>query len=148
MAFARGAARYVPAQATLSTYLYGIARNLVRQHDKRRRARHEVDLDALEPRDACVTGPDPVDQMAREQRLAALRQAILRLPQHYREVIVLCELHALSYEETAVIIGCPVGTVRSRLSRARRVLSERCRTAPEGPATAGHWSRAFSGVPR
>jgi hypothetical protein len=46
---------------------------------------------------------------------------------HYREAIVLCELNGLSYEEAARVAGCPVGTIRSRLSRARQMLVERCR---------------------
>ena len=49
---------------------------------------------------------------------------IVALPLHHREVIVLCELHELSYEQAANVLGCPVGTVRSRLNRARRALLE------------------------
>jgi hypothetical protein len=40
---------------------------------------------------------------------------------------VLCELHSLSYEEAAAIVRCPIGTIRSRLNRARQMLVERCR---------------------
>jgi len=147
MALARGGSRYVPAQGSLSTYLYGVARNIVRQHERRRRARQEVDLEALEA-DRAAAVPDPVDQLARERSRAALRQAILRLPSHYREVIVLCELHALSYDETALVIGCPIGTVRSRLNRARRLLSDRCRASLRESGAASHWSRVLSGVSR
>ena len=57
-----------------------------------------------------------------------LRLAILRLPVHYREVVVLCELNGLSYEDAANIAGCPIGTIRSRLSRAREMLIARCKT--------------------
>ena len=149
MALARSGGGYAPAQGALSTYLYGIARNLVRQREKRRRARREVDLAALDTREAPVVAPvDPVDQLARHERVAALRRAILRLPAHYREVIVLCDLHALSYDETAAIVGRPVGTIRSRLSRARRLLSNRCRALLDGPAPDGRWTRALSGAPR
>jgi RNA polymerase sigma-70 factor, ECF subfamily len=147
MALARGGSRYVPAQGALGTYLYGVARNIVRQHEKRRRARQEVDLEAIGPQEA-ATAPDPVDQLTRQRSIAALRRAILRLPPHYREVIVLCELHALSYDETAIVIGCPVGTVRSRLNRARRLLSDRCRASLEESGPAGHWPRVLSGVSR
>jgi DNA-directed RNA polymerase specialized sigma24 family protein len=66
--------------------------------------------------------------MTQAQMTRHLRLAILRLPVHYREAVVLCELNGLSYEEAAAVIGCPIGTVRSRLSRARRMLIERCRT--------------------
>ncbi len=54
-----------------------------------------------------------------------VRRAVLRLPEPYREAVVLCELQELSYEEAARAMDCPVGTVRSRLSRARQMLAER-----------------------
>ena len=129
VALARSAGRFNPAVASLSTYLYGIARNLVLQRYKRSRARLEINIDAVAPEDeaAFATSGDPADALARAQATRQLRLAILRLPVHYREVVVLCELNGLSYEEAANIAGCPVGTVRSRLSRARQMLIERCR---------------------
>jgi RNA polymerase sigma-70 factor (ECF subfamily) len=130
VALARGASRFNPAVASLSTYLYGIARNLVLQRHKRSRGRAEVNIDAVagEEEAAFATSADPADSMARVEAARQLRRAILALPVHYREVVVLCELNALSYEEAAAIAGCPVGTVRSRLSRARQMLIARCRT--------------------
>ena len=59
--------------------------------------------------------------------LAALYSSAPREPRHYREVIVLCELNSLPYHEAAQVIGCRVGTIRSRLNRARTLLIERCR---------------------
>ncbi|HYY42080.1 MAG TPA: sigma factor-like helix-turn-helix DNA-binding protein, partial [Pyrinomonadaceae bacterium] len=56
------------------------------------------------------------------------------LPAHYREVIVLCELHELSYAEAAEVMACAVGTVRSRLARARALLCERLRALRPAPA--------------
>ena len=47
---------------------------------------------------------------------------MLALPAHYREVVVLCELHEMSYAEAAGVLGCAVGTVRSRLHRGRAML--------------------------
>ena len=76
---------------------------------------------------ALAVSNDPVGELSRARLILSLRQAILGLPVHYREVIVLCELNSLSYGEAAAIIGCPIGTVRSRLSRAREMLIERCR---------------------
>lgn len=129
VALTKGAGRFNPAVASLSTYLYGIARNLVLQRYKRSRARVEVNIDGLTGGDeaAFATSSDPTDGIARAQATRQLRRAILRLPVHYREVVVLCELNGLSYEDAAAIAGCPVGTVRSRLSRARLMLIERCR---------------------
>jgi RNA polymerase sigma factor (sigma-70 family) len=129
IALAQTAARYDPSRGSLSTYLYGIARNLVCQRHRRNRSRMEVDVDAIdhEGSPALAVSNDPVDELSRARLILSLRRAILRLPVHYREAIVLCELNSLSYEEAAAIIGCPVGTVRSRLSRARQMLIDRCR---------------------
>ncbi len=127
LALARRSGDYDPEAGALTTYLYGIARHLVLQRDRRRRVRGETDLDTAAADDLVVRPTDPVDGLARAARLSALRRAILHLPPHHREVIVLCELNGVSYEDAAVIIGCPVGTVRSRLSRGRRQLADRCR---------------------
>ncbi len=129
VALTRNAGRFNPSVASLSTYLYGIARNLVLQRYKRSRTRNEVNIDAI-GRDedaALAVAADPADALTQAQMTRQLRMAILRLPLHYREVVVLCELNGLSYEEAASVAGCPVGTVRSRLSRARQMLIERCR---------------------
>ena len=58
-----------------------------------------------------------------------VRKAIDTLPENYREVVVLCELEEMSYDEAAAALECPVGTVRSRLHRARSILSEKLRDA-------------------
>jgi RNA polymerase sigma-70 factor, ECF subfamily len=78
---------------------------------------------------------DPVARLSLERDLDQLRRAILTLPARYREVVVLCELHEMNYEDAAEILGAAVGTVRSRLHRARALLAEkmRPRQAP-GPA--------------
>jgi RNA polymerase sigma-70 factor, ECF subfamily len=131
LALARSAPRYQSALGSLSTYLYGIARNLVLQRHKRNRLRVEVDLADLTDGEslALATCSDPIGDLSRAQAIRQLRVEILRLPVHYREVVVLCELNGRSYEETAAIVRCPVGTVRSRLNRARALLAERCRAA-------------------
>ena len=89
--------------ASLSTYLYGIARNLVLQRYKRSRARNEINIDTIGREDdaALAIATDPAEAISRAQMTRQLRLAILRLPVHYREVVVLCELNGLSYEEAA-----------------------------------------------
>ena len=57
-----------------------------------------------------------------DQRVERLHAAIARLPVEYREALVLFELQELSYAETAAVLDCPVGTVRSRLHRGRALL--------------------------
>lgn len=125
LALARGAARYDARRSSLATYLYGITRNLVMQRRRRSRSGVEVDVHSVEDDRALVASPDPVEDLARAQQVRELRAAILRLPIHYREVIVLCELNGLSYDEAAAVVGCPIGTIRSRLNRARDMLSKR-----------------------
>ena len=66
----------------------------------------------------------PRNELSNGVDVALLRKAITRLPLKYREAIVLCDLEGKSYEEAAVVLECPVGTVRSRLHRARRLLTE------------------------
>jgi len=129
VALTRAAGRFNPSVASLSTYLYGIARNLVLQRYKRNRSRLEVNIDAIAAEDSAelATSSDPADSISRDEMTRQLRRAILRLPVHYREVVVLCELNGLSYEEAATVAGCPIGTVRSRLNRARQMLIARCR---------------------
>ena len=128
VALAETGHRFDPARASLTTYLYGIARHLILRRHRRARGRTEIDIDALSAEDAeaLSTATDPIEALSRAQLLEHVRTAIVKLPVHYREVLVLCELHGLSYEDAAAIAKCPVGTIRSRLSRARQILLERC----------------------
>ncbi len=72
------------------------------------------------PPDGIVLDGD--ERLLTDQRIERLHAAIARLPVEYREALVLCELQELSYAETAAVLGCPVGTVRSRLHRGRALL--------------------------
>ena len=117
----RDGARYNPRRASLAAYLYGIARNLVLRCLERRKP---ADLDAA----GAVRSPsDPAGELERDENIRAVREAVLALPAHYREVAVLCDLHEMAYEEAATALGCAVGTVRSRLHRARGLLAEKLR---------------------
>jgi RNA polymerase sigma-70 factor (ECF subfamily) len=129
IALARNASRFDPSIGSLTTYLYGVARNLILQRHKRDRAHLEVDIESIHgtTSKALAVDADPSDGLSRSQLSRQLRLAILKLPVHYREAVVLCELNGLSYEEAAGVAGCPVGTIRSRLSRARQMLIGRCR---------------------
>jgi RNA polymerase sigma-70 factor (ECF subfamily) len=68
----------------------------------------------------------PLD-IVRNEEIDRVRQAVLSLPPNYREAVVLCDLHELSYEEAAKVLECAVGTVRSRLHRGRGLLVEKLR---------------------
>ena len=65
--------------------------------------------------------------LAQNERIETLRKAVLALPPAYREVVVLCDLHERDYAEAASALGCAIGTVRSRLHRARALLAEKMR---------------------
>ncbi len=67
--------------------------------------------------------PDPEADVIRRADAAAIEAALARLAQPYREVLVLHEINDLSYKEIAVMMSIPIGTVMSRLSRARRQLA-------------------------
>ena len=75
-----------------------------------------------------------LDGLSKEQELAALQIAILSLPPNYREVVVLCDLEELPYAQAAQHLGCAVGTVRSRLHRARAFLGAKLRKQESCPA--------------
>ena len=67
--------------------------------------------------------PDPEAQLIQQQTVDEVRRALEALPADFREVLVLRELEGLSYKEIAAIVGIPLGTVMSRLARARERLA-------------------------
>ena len=73
------------------------------------------------------TAPQAHYEFESLETVGRVRQAIATLPENYREVVVLCELEEMSYEEAAAALDCPLGTVRSRLHRARALLLEKLR---------------------
>lgn len=102
-------------------WLYGIATNVVRGQWRSRR-RHAAALSRIRGRDA--TAPSAADVYEREQEMRALLGRVARLPRREQDVLALCVWSELSYEQAAVALGVPIGTVRSRLSRARARLRE------------------------
>lgn len=129
----RDPSRYDPARGSLSAYLYGIARNHVLR--RLRRERNYVPLAEAEEEDGAVTdrgliaADDPLGDLTRNEKIEALRRAVLALPEHYREVVALCDLNEMSYAEVADALNCSVGTIRSRLHRGRALLADKMRTA-------------------
>jgi RNA polymerase sigma-70 factor, ECF subfamily len=122
MALMNGSSGFDPEQGPLAPYLFGIARNQVRRGLSRERgSAGEPDEAAAPPAD------DPQARLLALEDVRAVRQAVVSLPEHYREAIVLCDLEQLSYEDAAEALGCPVGTVRSRLHRGREMLGDRLR---------------------
>lgn len=111
--------------AKFYTWLYRIAMNLALSH--RRRRRPTDSLDAAKEN----VGEEPVAQqpaaaqdLIEQERAELLQQALLKLHDEHRQILVLRELEACSYESISTILELPVGTVRSRLFRARIQLKE------------------------
>jgi len=126
LALLRGGAKYNAARGSLEQFLFGVARKQVLRYiEKGRRQENEEDLTALRSDD------DVLGDLTRKETVELLRKAVLSLPARYREVVVLCEMQEMDYVEAAAVMGCAVGTVRSRLSRARALLAEKLR-APKG----------------
>ena len=69
--------------------------------------------------------PSVPEEFASRETVRIVRDAVGELPENYREAIVLCDLEEMTYEEAAQIVGCPVGTIRSRLHRGRAILLEK-----------------------
>jgi RNA polymerase sigma-70 factor, ECF subfamily len=126
LALLRDGCGYDAARGTLSGYLFGIARKLLLRHLDRGRVNVPLETDgedAVLPELAVVQ--DPLDDLTQRERIEALRRAVVTLPPRYREVVVLCDLEEVDYADAAVVLGCPIGTVRSRLHRARALLLEK-----------------------
>lgn len=127
----RDAGNYDQNRGSLVAYLYGIARNHVLRRLETSRSSvplQEAPLGEegiVEGAAAQSTGDNPLADLLGQERVERLRAAVVALPAHYREVVVLCDLHEVDYADAANALGCPVGTVRSRLHRAHRMLAEK-----------------------
>jgi RNA polymerase sigma-70 factor (ECF subfamily) len=109
--------------SSLYTWLYRVAVNGAKDHIKARRRRPSSSLDALEgrteiPADALL----PVEEIERRELRLAVRDAIAALPARFRAVLAMREIDGLSYNEIATATGLTLGTVESRIFRARRRL--------------------------
>jgi len=128
MALIRDTGRFDPARGSLGGFLFGIARNHLRKRweQEQRFVPFTDDRDDVRPAIAANGNGRHADRYD-DEATARLRRAIATLPENYREALVLCELEEMSYEEAAAALDCPVGTVRSRLHRARALLTEKVR---------------------
>lgn len=123
LAFMQGLDKFEEGRGALSTYLFGFARNV-----SRHRLRKEIRLVGQDnERESELQDPDddPGQMAIRLESAARVRRYIRGLSSRYREVLILCDLQELSYQDAATVLGTRVGTVRSRLHRARHLLAER-----------------------
>jgi len=122
----RTARQYDPGRGSFAAYLYGMARHMALRHVER--DRRYVQL----PDEEIAEGPggsDPLADLTGAERQALLQRAVLSLPPKYREVLLLCDIEEVSYAEAARMVGCELGSVRSRLHRARALLETKLRAA-------------------
>lgn len=111
------------------SWLFRIAHNAAVSFRRRnRRPVRSLDPNSEQPGDDPVDPRltlDPASGMVTDERRRIVQDALAELPEEYRTVLVLKELDGLRYEEIASLIGCPVGTVRSRIHRARTELRDK-----------------------
>ncbi|NVM77909.1 RNA polymerase sigma-70 factor (ECF subfamily) [Duganella sp. SG902] len=120
--------RFDPLRGELRSFLFGVARNLLLKHEEprlREASLPEPDEDGEIAFDAAGEGAEPLARMLDHELAEEVRRALALLPPAYRDVVILYELHDLSYLEVAAICQVDIGTVRSRLSRGRAALAKR-----------------------
>ena len=119
--------QFDPTRGTVGAWLAGVARNMARRQMQGREDATEPGklADDAASHESHVDLDTPLDRVLRAESAEQVRRAIARLAPHYRDVLVLCEISELSYAEAAQVCGIDIGTVRSRLSRARAELARR-----------------------
>jgi RNA polymerase sigma-70 factor, ECF subfamily len=116
-----------PARGSLAGFLFGVARNFILKREEAARrflpiqyandeSEDEIDIDFVD------INPLPLEKILADDRAEAVRRALNKISPHYRDVLILYEMQDLSYVEIAHICNIDIGTVRSRLSRARAKL--------------------------
>ncbi|HLE39321.1 MAG TPA: sigma-70 family RNA polymerase sigma factor [Acidimicrobiia bacterium] len=118
----RGLSSYTPT--SFDGWLWRITRNAFLDEVRRRNRRPTMPLPE-DDRGIGAAAPGPEEVLASIRLGEDVQRALLDLPYDFREAVVLCDVVGLSYEEIAGAVGIPVGTVRSRIHRGRKMLKER-----------------------
>src|SRR5688500_7505857 len=119
--------QYDPLRGTVGSWLCGVARNFARKAAGwREQPTDPAELaDDFAAREEQIDRDTPLERLLRDERAQKVRGCLAAIAPHYRDVLILCELSELSYAEAAQVCGIDIGTVRSRLSRARTQLARR-----------------------
>ena len=121
---------YRPDRGDVAAFAFGIARNFVRRIERRERAYqplgHDQTFETLSANLMSESEALP-SNLIRNELVHRVQASIASLPDHYRQVVVLCDLCELSYADAAFRLRCAVGTIRSRLNRAHALLAEKLR---------------------
>lgn len=118
-------------QSSLTTWIYRITVNICNDAlRKRQRTAQTISINGESDDENSVmelqdTSPTPEEAAESNEAQKAVREAIGGLSEEYRQIITLCDLQGLSYDEAAQILQCPTGTVKSRLNRARNSLRKK-----------------------
>lgn len=129
-ALIRSANQLDVSRGTVQAWLYSVARNLVRKRLEREKRyvpflKDEDAGEEMEFADVSIT--TALDRLTGQERMEALEEGIQLLPSPFREVLVLCDLEETPYDAAATLMECPIGTIRSRLHRARAMLVAKLR---------------------
>jgi RNA polymerase sigma-70 factor (ECF subfamily) len=115
--------RSYQANGQFTTWLIGIGLNVARNHHNRSRSPAADGTDDEIDNLLCPSA-DPADSARQTALLRALHRAMTGLPADQRECVTLIALEGLPYDEASLVLGVPIGTIKSRLSRARARLAE------------------------
>lgn len=125
MTLIREAQSFNPARGTVPAFLYGICRNHILRSLGAEHAYVGLEQKPSNGRAPLAEPEAALDLLGdalTAETVARVRAAVLALPSNYREVVVLCDLHEMTYQQAAGVLECAAGTVRSRLHRARELL--------------------------
>lgn len=118
----RGLESYQPG--SFEGWLWRITRNAFLDDVRRRKRRPTAPLPDEIDRWSAASSPDPEFELDQVSIGEDIQKALLDLPHDFREAVVLCDIVGLTYEEIALAVAVPIGTVRSRIHRGRRMLRE------------------------
>src|SRR5487761_599641 len=149
MTLIRECAKFDATRGTPQAFLFGIARNHVRRLAESDGRFVPLADDELQGRAGQASlsyglGESLSDDLARAEIIDRVRRAVVALPAHYREAVTLCDLQGFDYAAAAKALDCPIGTIRSRLARAREILITKLRpalVALKKPSTAAGGAR-------
>lgn len=125
-------------QSAFSTWLYRIVTNICLDELRRRKNEKYVPIDSTIQTDSgelhmelCSDKETPERAFERDEQRELIKNAIDGLSEEYRSVIVLRDIQGFSYDEISVILDCSLGTVKSRINRARTILRDRLKSSME-----------------
>jgi RNA polymerase sigma-70 factor (ECF subfamily) len=120
-----GSFHFDPLRGPLANFLFGVARKLILKHEHPRQREESLPDGEDDDPEAGSEAHEPLARLLSDELAEQVRRAIALLPPHYRDAVILFELHELSYLEIADICQVDIGTVRSRLSRGRAAMAKR-----------------------